>query len=116
GDAEFAAVAREILFYLTREMTSEHGTFYAATDADSLAPGGSEEEGRFFTWTPEQLEAALGSDRARLFAARYGVTADGSLGGRSVLHLARPIDDVAREAGLEPEQVRSEIDGARELL
>jgi len=116
GNPDFAAVAREILDYLTREMLDAGGAFHAATDADSLAPGGHEEEGRFFTWTPDELEAVLGPDRARLVAARYGVTAAGNLDGRSVLYLARPLGEVAREVGLDEAQVQGEIAAALPLL
>jgi len=116
GRDDLAAVAREVLDYLTREMTDQGGAFYAATDADSLAPDGHEAEGRFFTWTAAELDAALGPDGARLVAARYGVTPDGDLDGRSVLHVARPLADVARESGLEPAQAADEIAGALPLL
>src|SRR2546425_7574163 len=52
GREDFARVAREILRYVERDMTSPEGAFYSATDADSPAPGGRREEGWFFTWTP----------------------------------------------------------------
>ncbi|MEW6271443.1 MAG: thioredoxin domain-containing protein [Thermodesulfobacteriota bacterium] len=116
GERRFADVARDTLDYLAREMMSEQGALHAATDADSLSPAGREEEGRFFTWTPDELEAVLGPDRARLFAARHGVTLEGNLDGRSVLHLARPLEDVARESGLDVAQLDAEIEGARRLL
>src|SRR6185295_14349494 len=51
GDAFYAHVAREVLDYVLREMTAPEGGFYSATDADSEG-----EEGRFFVWTPEQIE------------------------------------------------------------
>jgi len=50
--ADFAAVSRSILDYVLREMTSSDGTFFSATDADSLSDSGEAEEGWFFTWTP----------------------------------------------------------------
>ena len=54
GRADFARVAREILLYVERDMTSPQGAFYSATDADSPNPQGESEEGWFFTWTPEE--------------------------------------------------------------
>ncbi len=56
ADADYQRVAREILDYVAREMTSAEGGFYSATDADSPTPGGHDEEGWFFTWTPDELE------------------------------------------------------------
>ena len=39
GDAEFTRVARQILDYVLRDMTSSDGGFYSATDADSEGSG-----------------------------------------------------------------------------
>jgi uncharacterized protein YyaL (SSP411 family) len=116
GREDFARVAREILRYVERDMTSPQGGFYSATDADSLAPGGHREEGYFFTWTPAEIEAALGKDRARVVSSYYGVTARGNFEGRSILHVPRPLADVARELRLDPVRLRAILDKARESL
>ncbi len=87
GREEFAEVATGILDYVLRDLTSPEGLFYSATDADSPTPDGGEEEGRFFTWTPAEIEAAAGPHAAALIAY-YGVTAAGHVDGRSVLHVA----------------------------
>ena len=74
GRQEFADVARDILRYVERDMTSPDGAFYSATDADSLNPQtGEREEGWFFTWTPEEIEAVLGRARAAPALAWYAV-------------------------------------------
>jgi len=52
GRADFAEVARKTLRYVAREMTSDDGAFFSATDADSPTPDGQREEGWFFIWTP----------------------------------------------------------------
>jgi len=111
-----ARVAGEILRYVERDMTSPDGAFYSATDADSLVPSGRREEGYFFSWTPAELEAALGKDRARVVAAYYGVTADGNFEGRSILHVPRSLPDVASGLGMKPDEVRKIVDSARETL
>ena len=94
GNARFAEVARQTLSYLDREMSAPEGGFTSATDADSAAPDGRREEGRFFTWTPAELALVLGAGRAPAAARCFGVTAAGDLDGRSVLHL----DDRAADA------------------
>jgi hypothetical protein len=116
GNEDFARVAREILRYVERDMTSPEGAFYSATDADSPTPAGSREEGWFFTWTPEEIRAALGAERARVVEAYYGVTAGGNFEGRNILHTPRPRADVARALGLPPEKVRTVVQESRELL
>jgi uncharacterized protein YyaL (SSP411 family) len=40
GEVHFADVARDILRYVERDMTSPQGGFYGATDADSAGPSG----------------------------------------------------------------------------
>jgi len=69
GEKRYADLAREILRYVERDMTSAEGAFYSATDADSPAPSGRREEGWFFTWTPDEIEWALGPERARIVEA-----------------------------------------------
>jgi uncharacterized protein YyaL (SSP411 family) len=116
GRSEFAAVARDILRYVERDMTSPDGAFYAATDADSSAPNGRREEGRFFTWTPGEFAAVLGDERARIADAYFDVTAPGNFEGRSILSTPRPVSDVAALLALPPERVYSALEGARDLL
>ena len=65
NEPEFLGVAREILDYVMREMTSPEGGFYAAQDADSEG-----EEGKFFVWTPEQVDAVVGPELGAI-AERY---------------------------------------------
>jgi uncharacterized protein YyaL (SSP411 family) len=116
GREDFARIAREVLRYVERDMTSPEGAFYSATDADSLAPGGRREEGWFFTWTPAEIQAALGGDQARIVASYYGVTSGGNLEGRSILHVARPVDDLSRELRLPPDTIRDAVRQAKDQL
>jgi uncharacterized protein len=117
GREDFARVARGTLDYALREMSDPAGGFHSATDADSLVPGaGREAEGWYFTWTPRELEQALGPDLGRVAAAYYGVDARGQLEGRSVLHIPRPPDQVAAGLGLSPVELRSALARARQEL
>ncbi len=98
GEASFNTVARRTLDYVLRELRSPSGAFYAATDADSAAPkdpDGERSEGRFFTWTPREVQRALGPLGSPIFSARYGIREAGDLEGRSVLHLARGLPALA---------------------
>jgi len=75
-------VVEETADYLVADMRSEQGSFYSATDADSEGV-----EGKYFAWTPAQLDDALGEAMGRTFARAYGVTEAGNFeGGMSVLH------------------------------
>jgi uncharacterized protein YyaL (SSP411 family) len=113
---DFARVAREILRYVERDMTSPEGAFYSATDADSLAPTGRREEGWFFTWTSAELEAALGAERGRAVAAYYAVTPQGNFEGRSILHTPEPLAKVAERLAREPTKVAALVEESKGIL
>ena len=116
GREEFARVAREILRYVERDMTSPEGAFYSATDADSLGPDGRREEGWFFTWTPDEIQHVLGEERARAVSAYYGVTREGNFEGRNILHVAQPLAEVAGSLELSPGKLREVLEESKELL
>ncbi|MEZ4451086.1 MAG: thioredoxin domain-containing protein [Nannocystaceae bacterium] len=106
------AVVEESVDYLVADMRGDHGTFYAATDADSEGV-----EGKYFVWTPAELEELLGADAARTFAAAYGVSAAGNFEhGASILHLPRPLAEVAAELGVGEAALRRELEAGREAL
>ncbi len=113
GREDFARVARETLDYLGREMSDPAGGFYSATDADSPGPEGREEEGRFFTWTPREIELVLGRDRARVAIAWFGVAGRGQVDGRSVLHTSATLEEVARKLKMSTPELRNRIETAR---
>ena len=83
-------VAQKTLDWAMSEMLDPAGGFYASLDADSEGI-----EGLFYTWTPAEIEAALGEDASTAIDA-FGVTESGQLEGRSVLHLP---------AGLPPDEI-----------
>ena len=78
-DRQYADVARDILDYVARDMTSKDGGFFSAEDADSLFEQGKPEhgEGAFYVWTEKQVDAALGGDSA-VFKFHYGVQPHGN--------------------------------------
>jgi len=123
GQQEYADVARQTLDYVGREMTHPDGGFFSATDADSPAPSGHDEEGLFFTWTPAELAELLGPERAVWFGAFYGVTARGNFEhrnilftrGRDVAAIAEAAQMTEDELGVALETARSELYAARAL-
>ena len=116
GRADFERVVRSTLGYVAREMTDPAGGFYSATDADSVGPDGEAEEGLFFTWTPAEIEASLGSEDAPLVLEWYGVTPAGDLEGRGVLRTWKTQGEVATSRGISPELLLSRIEAARRRL
>jgi uncharacterized protein len=83
GFPRYRRIAEEIITYVLRDMTDPAGAFYSAEDADSEG-----EEGRFYTWTPQEVLDALGAEQGKQFSARYNIQPAGHLDGRSIPHLA----------------------------
>ena len=92
-DKQYESVARDILDYVARDMTSKEGGFFSAEDADSPVATGDlsavasakaddrshpkTAEGAFYVWTKKEIDDALG-DSAEVFDFHYGVQAHGN--------------------------------------
>jgi uncharacterized protein YyaL (SSP411 family) len=66
-------VVEETVEYVQREMTSPDGLFYAAQDADSEGV-----EGKFFVWTPEQVDEALSPELAKVAKLHFNISDAGN--------------------------------------
>ncbi len=73
GEERFAAVARDIVGYVMRDMRDPAGAFWSAEDADSEG-----EEGKFYVWTKDEILAALGAEAGEALCADYGAKEDGN--------------------------------------
>lgn len=71
-DEEFKIVILETFEWLQTEMMDGNGGFYSALDADSEG-----EEGKFYSWTSDQLKEISGAD-ADLFIDYYSVKEEGN--------------------------------------
>ncbi|MBI3960414.1 MAG: thioredoxin domain-containing protein, partial [Chloroflexi bacterium] len=111
GRALFRRVVNETTDYVLREMTSPEGGFYSTQDADSEG-----EEGKFFVWTPAEIEAILGHEDATLFSQAYGVTARGNFEGHTILNIVRPLEQVAEAASLEVDETAHRLATMRRKL
>ena len=80
----FRHIAEETIDYVLREMTSPEGGFYSTQDADSEG-----EEGKYYTWTIDEIKEVLDEKSAGILGEYYGVTTSGNFEGRNILHIAR---------------------------
>ena len=92
-DPVFAEWARETVGWLMREMRVAQA-FAASLDADQDG-----EEGQFYVWRADEIDAALGEASPR-FKAAYGVTEGGNWEGRTVLRRVTPRGSPEEEADL----------------
>ena len=93
-ETDFAAVARDILDYVLRDMTHPGGGFYSAEDADSEG-----HEGKFYCWTRAELEELLAPEEFKTGVRYFGITEQGNftdhshptpLPGQNVLSMVDP--------------------------
>jgi uncharacterized protein YyaL (SSP411 family) len=127
-DPFFAAVARDILDYVLRDMRAPEGGFYSAEDADSLVEKGKPEhaEGAFYVWTAEEIDRAVGPERAAIFRFHYGIEKDGNVPGRqdpqgelkgkNILAARRSIAETAKFGKKEGEVARILEESRRRLF
>ena len=110
GQAEYRAVVEATLDYVAREMTHPDGGFFSTQDADSEG-----EEGKFFVWSVEEVDALLGDD-APLFRDAYDVTRGGNWEGKTILRRVRDADVLAAMHSLTVEEVEARLALGRSTL
>ena len=73
GEEKYAAVVRDIMRYVLRDMTHPDGGFYSAEDAASEG-----KEGKFYCWTKAELKQLLGEAEFAATVKYFGVTDQGN--------------------------------------
>ena len=111
GPADYARVARETLDYLLRDMTDPAGGIYSTEDADSEG-----EEGKFYVWTPAEVEAVLGPAAAEIFCYVYDVSDAGNFEHSNILNLPKTIEQCAKIKQLDPDKLRADLAAWRAKL
>ncbi|WP_019590634.1 thioredoxin domain-containing protein [Thioalkalivibrio sp. ALE20] len=111
GDTRSRRVAEQTVAWLEREMRDASGAFCSSLDADSEG-----EEGRFYVWDPETVEALLPAEEWAVAARVWGLQGPPNFEGRWHLHEVVPPDTVADALGITPEEAASRLDRARERL
>ncbi|MFB3091975.1 MAG: thioredoxin domain-containing protein, partial [Dehalococcoidia bacterium] len=111
GHDLYLRIVQETLNYVLREMTDEEGGFYSSQDADSEG-----EEGKFFVWTPKEVEEALGEEDAHIFNAYYDVTSVGNFEGNNILNVPRDAETVTDELDVTPERLEEVLQRGKKAL
>ncbi|MBO0779727.1 MAG: thioredoxin domain-containing protein, partial [Ktedonobacteraceae bacterium] len=104
GKPFYRRIVEETLDYVVREMTAPDGGFYSTQDADSEG-----EEGKYFTWTMEEIERLLPERDAALFMLYYGVSRRGNFEGKNILHVSREEQQVADDAQVSLDELKEAL-------
>ena len=110
-DPLYERICREVLDYVLREMVSEEGGFYSATDADSEGV-----EGKFFVWTPAEIREILSPEAAECFCDYYDIAERGNWEGRSIPNVPRPLQQVAEQRGMTVAALQAILEDSRDRV
>src|SRR6266853_883055 len=95
----FGEVAERIVIWVNEVLSDqENGGFYASQDADQTL----DDDGDYFTWTLDEVRAALTPEESRVVELRYDVEPRGEMHhnpAKNVLWIARSIAEVTRTIG-----------------
>jgi len=111
GQRFYSRVAEKTLDYLLQYMTDPLGGIYSTEDADSEGV-----EGKFYVWSPDEIEQVLGQETGQRFCQLYDVTPSGNFEGQNILNLPASFAEFADANDLDKHQLMSEMRSARETL
>ena len=112
GNEFFREIALGILSFIEAVLASPEGGFYASQDADYSL----DDDGDYFTWTLDEVKAALDPQEAEIIAQYYHVEPQGEMHhnpAKNVLFVDQPLAAVAARLKLEPEEVKRILAVAR---
>ena len=120
GDARLAQLCREtaegIVGWVFDTLSDrERGGFYASQDADISL----DDDGDYFTWTVDELRAALSPEEANAMEEYYDVSPVGEMhhnAAKNVLWVASTAEDVAKRRGMNETDARLMIARAKGKL
>ncbi|MEW5909015.1 MAG: thioredoxin domain-containing protein [Thermodesulfobacteriota bacterium] len=133
ADPFYREIAEESIEYVLREMTHSKGGFFSAEDADSYperpdspfrVDHSQKEEGAFYAWRYQEIEAISGKENAEIIAYRYGATRDGNVktdpygefDGKNILFRQKSIEQTAEKFNMPAAGIREILDRAKRQL
>jgi len=116
---EYCRTAHQMLSYVMHNLTAPEGGFYCAEDADSEG-----EEGKFYLWTEEEVDAILTEKEGALCKDLFGVEEKGNYldevrnrrNGKNILHLKAPINELAASLHVSEQELASKLESIRKKL
>ena len=133
GDQLYAAIVKESIDYVLRDMTHPDGGFYSAEDADSVPPNvqaanPAKREGAFYVWPYQEirtvLEQEVNEQAADLFCYLYDVRDNGNVSqdpfgefkGQNVLHQNHSLKEGAERLGMAEADARHLLEKGKRRL
>ena len=111
GKEVFRRTAEGIAGYVGRAMTGPSGLFHSAEDSETEG-----EEGAYYLWRQEELQALLSEQEFALAAAAYGVAGEPTLNGAYVLHRTEDGERQLAASGVPSEVLEARLEAVRRKL
>jgi len=111
GEDLFAKISHETADWVLRDMRSAEGGFYSSLDADSQG-----HEGKFYVWTPGEVQALLTAREYAAFSRRFGLDRAANFEGEWHLHTHASLEDVANATQETAQETHALIESARAKL
>ncbi len=112
GEPLFARTVEETAAWAMREMQSPGGGYHSSLDADSEG-----EEGRFYVWTREEVQAALTPEEGAVAIPHYGLDRSPNFMGRAWNPVvATPLADIAARLEIGGDEAAARLESARAKL
>ncbi|MGM0588154.1 MAG: thioredoxin domain-containing protein [Bacteroidota bacterium] len=115
----FIQTATQIHEFVSRELMSEQGLFYSAQDADTDG-----EEGKFYTWTLDEINALLDPADAALVQELFNLEPEGNFleeaqqrkTGRNVFYRTQDWETLSKQRSTSLEKIMGHWDKIRQKL
>lgn len=103
----------ETLAFIERELMDKEGGFYSSLDADSEG-----EEGKFYVWTKEEIESAIGNEaHSKIFEDYFEISARGNWEEeKNILHRKKTEEAIAKKHDISVAELQEIINGAKAKL
>jgi len=115
GNKFFCEIALGIIGFLEKVLSHPEAGFYASQDADINL----EDDGDYFTWTLDELNAVLDGPEASVAALFYHIEAQGEMHhnpAKNVLFIDQPLDAIAARLKLDEANVAKLLASARRKM
>ena len=106
----YAKIIRQTIEFIQREMMSPEGGFYSALDADSEGV-----EGKYYTWSKEEIDLLLG-DRSAIYCQAYNISQAGNWEHTNIIWLPKTLEKVAEKLKIDQAELIQQLDVANNIL
>ena len=111
GEQQFADVGNETADWMLTDMLADNGGFFSTRDADSEG-----EEGKFYIWTPADVQALLDEDIYSVFSRRFGLDQAANFEGRWHLSVRQSVAEIAKEMSSSIDIVNERLQHGKSIL